>query len=374
MSDKYSCLFQHNEDLIMKKWLPQIFQSADSRFHLRTSLIIAFVPFIPLLFLGFMTWVSMNTTFNFFKANGLKESELLSEAFSDFILSDASTYFPYVAIFFIAVFFTGNYLCHLALRPFKKIGDYATNSQKNVNLPWEMDAITNKKIVCQFGHIFFKYLSGSRINNEFISADVEEKYKRIKTPIADKVFYFHYFVFVGLITSTFVFGMHLLSSEIHEGFVNFALSIMKTKNQGLSTFLISQEVLFNSVTFVSAGMVVALYVFVAKNLIASVDGVSYHFLRVMREIISGNFQSRVRLRVNDPGQQCAVNFNKLLDDVLPKKVPEELAVQPPPFPENLLPMKSGVKKNEFTSGKYGLIINCVSEDELQEMVKKLKAG
>lgn len=354
----------------MKKIMPEIFKSSDSRFHLRTSLIVAFVPLIPLLFLGFMTWVSMNTTFNFFKANGLAEADLFHEAFSDYVMLNASTYFPYIAVFFIALFFAGNYLCHLALRPFKKIGVHALNSQKNSDLPWEIDAITNKKMVCQFAKSFFQYLTLSRTNNEFEKVEITDKYEKIKAPVADKIFYFHYFIFVLIISFVFVLGIHLLSAEIHEGFINFAMTMTKSKNQNLSTFLLSQEVLFDSVTIVSVGLVLSIYMFVARNLIASVDGVSYHFFRVMKEIMKGNFSSRVRLRVNDPGQQCALYFNELMDKVLPQKAKNS---ELPPLPiENIVPPGSPIKVFEHSLGKYGVMINCSNEDELQEIVNKLK--
>lgn len=323
----------------MKKYLPKIFESADSRFHLRTSLIIACVPIIPLMFLAFMIWVSMNVTFNFLRANGLKAAELFEEAFIDYIMLDVSNYLPYVALFFIVLFFAGNYLAHLALRPFKKMGAHALLFKENLNTPWQVDAITSKKIVCEFGEIFYNYLSVSSANNHFKKTLVEQRFEKIKAPVADKVFYFHYFTFVAIISSVFMLGIHLLSMQMHEGFVNFALEITRNKDQSLSSFLVSQEILFESVTFVSMGLIILLYMYVSSSLISSVDGVSYHYLRVMREIMNGNFSSRVKLRMNDPGQQSAVYLNELLDQVLLSKnvtsdeVTEDL---PPPIPISIL--------------------------------------
>lgn len=324
----------------MKKYLPKIFQTADSRFHLRTSLILAFVPVIPLLFLAFMSWVSMNTTFNFLKANGLKAAEIFEDAFVDYVMLDVSQYLPYIAIFFVALFFAGNYLAHLALRPFKKMGSHSQASKDNLDVPWKVDAITNKKIVCEFAEIFFNFLSVARNNNHFKSSLVEKRFENIKAPVADKVFYFHYFTFVAIISAVFVGGIHLLSMQMHEGFVNFALEITRNKDQSLSTFLMSQESLFESVTYVSMAMVISLYIYVSRDLIASVDGVSYHYLRVMKEIMYGNFSVRVRLRINDPGQQSAVHFNELLDLVLANKrtiaIEAASSDEPPPIPISLL--------------------------------------
>lgn len=324
----------------MKKYLPKIFQSADSRFHLRTSLIIASIPIVPLMFLGFMIWVSMNTTFNFLKANGLKEADLFEDAFFDYIMLDVSQYLPYIALFFVALFFVGNYLAHLALRPFKKIGLHSRLSEETIDTPWEVDTITSKKIVCEFAEIFFNYLYIARSKNDFTKAQIDRRFEKVMGPVADKVFYFHYFTFVSVISVVFIFGIHLLSMQLHEGFVNFALEITQNKNQSLSNFLLSQEILFESVTYVSIGLVLSLYMYVSRNLIASVDGVSYHFFRVMREIMGGNVNARVRLRVNDPGQQSAVHFNELLDHVLtPNKVASSEAMEedlPPPLPLSAL--------------------------------------
>jgi hypothetical protein len=301
----------------MKKLLSGIFQSADSRFHLRTSLMIALIPIFPLLFLGYMIWVSVNTTFNFFRANGLKDTHIFHEVYIDYIMQDVLIYLPYIGLFFIILFFLGNYLAHLALRPFKKISEHAKLFGTD-DTSWKMDTITNKKLISKYAEFFFKYLEAKKIQENFPIANIDKKYDEINAPVTDKIFYLHYFTIVSVISVVFITGLSLLTAEIHSDFVNFAMDLAIPKTSGLSVFLIEQSVLFDSVVYISSFFIVGLYLYISKSLISSVEGVSYHIFRVMRDIIKGNYKTRIELRKNDPGQECAVQVNKLLENELAK--------------------------------------------------------
>ena len=81
-----------------------------------------------------------------------------------------------------------------------------------------------------------------------------------------------------------------------------------------------QEGTINSIYVLAMTVNTTLYIFLARNLIKSVDGVSYAFARDIIQIVKGASEKRIFPRFNDPGKAAAHSINDYLNLVLGEQV------------------------------------------------------
>ena len=105
-------------------------------------------------------------------------------------------------------------------------------------------------------------------------------------------------------------------------------------------FLVAQEKELFNIYYLSIGINVALYIYISKGIVNSIDGVSYGFSRDMISIMRGDHKVRMRPRFHDPGQTLAQIINEYLDsvfveesNVLPLDQSQNNEVLPPAFVE-----------------------------------------
>lgn len=64
---------------------------------------------------------------------------------------------------------------------------------------------------------------------------------------------------------------------------------------------------------------ITMYLLIARSIIREVEGVSYGYLRDIREVLSGNHHKRLTPRFNDPGKDAAFAINQVMNLLFTKK-------------------------------------------------------
>ena len=301
------------------KDLQSVFRTADSKFQLFTSLKLCLPPFVALIFIGYMFSIFTDMVYIFFKSTGIPANEQMREAFTDYLVGANIDYITYTAVFFIALFIIGSYLSNLMLRSFRMVETFCIETAKDPSTEFHADIISGKKLVLEFSKVFFEFLNTSRKQNRIKPQEIEDKFEDINAPVIDQVFYLQYILIVLIITLLSSFGVYAFTSAINETLTEMAFHFLQSDgSQQLTIYFTSQMEILNSIRIISISIMVLLYILISKNLVNKVDGVSYHFFRVMREVLWGNYTARVRLRADDPGKEAAITFNSLMDEILPK--------------------------------------------------------
>ena len=76
-----------------------LFSDNDSKFELKTALIITVIPMITTGFAAFIIWVSTEMTYSFFTSLGFESGDTFKEAFYDKIFGEVSVYLSYSILF-----------------------------------------------------------------------------------------------------------------------------------------------------------------------------------------------------------------------------------------------------------------------------------
>lgn len=280
--------------------MPRLFKSQDSKYFLKTDFKVASVPLITTLLLAYSLWMYVELNYSFFLANGFATGPEMKEAFWDSILMEQIDYLPFLGLFFIAVFFLGLFLAHLVLRPFTYVRNMCEDILKSEPMDSEKGFLNARKLVVKAAMVFFDYLN-----------------KQDKSH-SDGVFYLQYVVFLLFLTVITIFAATFTLHHMHETIVATALNMLKP-NTSLNTFLSSQQIHLNVIVAVLTVLTVFLYTILSRSIIRDIEGVSYSYLRDIRDITSGDHTRRLRPRFQDPGQEAAFAINQVMNLFFPEK-------------------------------------------------------
>ena len=297
--------------------MPSLFKSQDSKYFLKTAFKVASVPLITTLLLAYSLWLYVELNYSFFLANGFATGPEMKEAFWDNILTEQVEYLPFLGLFFIAVFFLGLFLAHLVLRPFTYVRNMCEDILKGEPVDAENGFLNAKKLVVKAAMVFFEYLSKQDKSSDETEFDFPPELEKIHSPKPDGVFYLQYGVFMLILSGITILATTFTLNHLHESIVDAAIKMLKPSNS-LNVFLTSQQDHLYTIAAVITVLTVFLYSSLARGIIKEIEGVSYSYLRDIRDITSGDHSRRLRPRFQDPGQEAAFAINQVMNLFFPE--------------------------------------------------------
>lgn len=296
-----------------------IFKSQDSKYFLFTAFKLTAVPIAAFTFVFYSLWSVLEMNYNFFVANGFARGDLFKEAFVDKVLMNITEYFWYFGFTVAGVFMFGLGVAYFALRPFKEIEQFADESHDEPELEFELDQIKSKKIIYQASKVLFDYLYLVRNEIKGEKIHIPKSLSKMKKPSTDKVFILQYALLMTIVCIGTGILLFTFTNDIYQEIVKAGLTLLNG-SKTVATFMQLQEETINSIYILAMAINTSLYVFLSRNLIKSVDGVSYAFARDIMQIVKGDANKRIFPRFSDPGKAAAHSINDYLNLVLGEQV------------------------------------------------------
>jgi hypothetical protein len=132
------------------------------------------------------------------------------------------------------------------------------------------------------------------------------------------IFYIQYGAIVFILALITAVSCYFFINHMHEAIIDSAMKLLKA-NSSVRTFLTSQSDMMEMMVGFSTAVSTALYIWLAKGIISDVQGVSYGYLRDIRDIVAGQYNKRLRPRFSDPGKAAANEINEVLDLYFPEE-------------------------------------------------------
>jgi len=276
--------------------IAKIFQTSHSRFHLIVGLKVLAIALFSTLFVLFVYWTFLANNYLFFQANGYERIENLKEAFYDYIFSETLSFLPFLALFYISLFFVGSYLGSLLLRPFKKIAQHCHSIETDqFEVSYKSDLFSELKLLTNFSELFFYYVNQVKAKKILGPSVVPPIYSQIRGPVFEKQFFFHFLLITIIIcvgVSTFIFNIALI---LREKLILLGADTLLDRDGSVSRYLVSQGDLFETTLWISIGIEGLLYLWLAINLYSSVSMPAFGIFATMRTFMKGNFSARIHL-------------------------------------------------------------------------------
>jgi hypothetical protein len=311
--EKLKELFNTQKDLFNSQ--EGLFKSQDSKYFIFTAFKLTVVPIIAFTFVFYSLWTVIEMNYNFFVANGFASGDMFKEAFIDKILSNITEYFWYFLFTVSGVYMFGLGIAYFALRPFKEIENFAIESLEEPDLEFELDQIKSKKIIYQGAKLLFDYLYLVRNQIKGEKIQIPKSLSKMKKPTMDKVFMMQYFLLITIVCIVTSMLLFTFTNDIYEEIVKAGLTLLNG-SKIVATFMQQQDAILNTIFGLAMTLNIALYFFLSRNIIKSVDGVSYAFTRDIVAIIKGEKDKRIFPRFGDPGKDAAYAINDYLNLVL----------------------------------------------------------
>jgi hypothetical protein len=292
-----------------------LFKSQDSRYTLKTALLVTMVPVLMLGIVIYSVWLMVVFNHSYFIANGLPMMDQSRETFIYYILESQMDYLPYVGLFFVVVFFLGIFLAYIVLRPFNQIMFMCEGLLAFSDTPLKVDGLNRQKIILKLGQFLYDYHNSKK--DQTSTAQLPKDIEDIKGPALDKVFYFQFICIILILTSITVYSVTLFTGQLHDSIIETAMMMLKAP-KGMALFLSSQKDIIDLIIYVPCIISCVLYALIGHVIISRIQGVTYAYVRDIKEVAKGNTSRRVMSRVEDPGHQAAEAINKVLDYLHPE--------------------------------------------------------
>jgi hypothetical protein len=289
------------------------FKGEDSRFMLSTAYKVVGILLMVSLFVAYELFQFIRMNYLFLKSNGFVGMHELKQAYFDFILADFSNNAIYIFFFFILVFFMGLYMGKMLLRPFKNIGDYCSAVIDHPDKIYHIDQFSDYRLLTRFSDHFFSYMRDARIKKELVPAHVAPEFMGIHKPVLDKLFLFHFSLFLifVLIVSSWMILYHAFS--IHEKVIEISLKIAKRSSTNLQYFIGEQHFVVNELYLYVGLLMIIFYLLLAIHLYSQVSGAAFGIFSTMRSFMKGNHSTRVHLVGYSYVRDYTRQLNKFLD-------------------------------------------------------------
>ena len=291
-----------------------LFQSQDTKFTLKTAMLISLVPVLMMGLIVYSVWLLLSMNHSYFLANGFPLDSLTLEDFMSYLLESQLDYLPYLGLFFISVFFIGIFLAYLVLRPFYQLMEMCQEIKNAKGEKIKIIGLGNQKLLIKVGNFLCQY-SDAQKNKK--TCEIPDELKRVNGPTMDFVFYFQFFCIMSILTAITVTSIYVFTHQLHESIIQAAINILKAP-KGIALFLSSQERVFELIVLVPSLISVLMYGLIARLIISRIQGVTYAYVRDICEVASGNTARRLTPREEDPGRQAAQAVNEVLDMYHPR--------------------------------------------------------
>ena len=263
-------------------------------FRLSTALKITLIPAFSFFLVMAMMWLFVHMNLIFFEANGFLESESLKQAYYDFIYGSLTNYYIGCCMFLSCLFFLGNYIAGLMLRPFESLSDYCEKAQNNLFAPYAPDLFSDLRLMTKISEYFFQYLYDCREKGYLHSIEVPKRFTKIRSPKFEKTYFFHFGLFLGAIGIFSSISLYMFSIDVQEKIIELSLQTLNY-SESVMYFLEKEKYFVNIVLWTSISLQMFSYSLLTVNLCSKISSPSFGVFSTMRSFMKGNFSARVHL-------------------------------------------------------------------------------
>ena len=144
---------------------------------------------------------------------------------------------------------------------------------------------------------------------------IPENFAKIRKPKFEKVFFFHFFLYIAIVAIiTTIMSVHL-TTTIQEQIANLSISSLSTDKSAIAYFLNNQSEVFQSVIYLTVILFTVSYMMLSFHLYSKVSGAIFGFFATMRSFMRGNSSARVHLVGYAMIRPHSRSLNKYLDQV-----------------------------------------------------------
>jgi hypothetical protein len=301
--------------LLNKLKLNKLFKDDDSRFLLSCGVKFSAIYLFISLFMYYIVWLVLSLNNFYFESKGFLSVSGMKSAFFDNALQVVYNYADLILVFFFVLFFIGNYIGKMLLRPFEMIGVYANDKLEGSKTDFIPDTFSDYKLMTRFAEFFFRYLDSSLSKKQLEPNTIPLTYTRIHAPVFERVFFFHFSLFIGIISIIACSSIFYLGAEIHTELIDLSVKHFSGDTQKIGAFLSKQEFIFESIVYVSFACIVLGYSLLSLHLYSKVSGAIYGYFTTMRAFMKGNTKARIHLLGYTHVRPHSRHFNKYLDFV-----------------------------------------------------------
>lgn len=303
-------------DSIKNFKINKLFAEEDSRFLLSCGIKFSSIYLVISLIMIYVLWVILSINSIYFEAKGFLPSAELKTAFFDNAIQVLYHYGPYILGFYFLLFFIGTYIGRMLLRPFKIIGQYTEKRTLGESLEFTPDAFSDYKLLTRFADFFFRYLDDCIKQKEIVPNTIPSGFRKLHKPVFERVFFFHFMLFVGIILIISCSSIFFVTTEIQSEIIDLALKLFKSDSNATNYFLEQQRYIFNSLGYFLFGLTTLSYLLLSFHLYSKVSGAIFGFFTTMRSFMKGNQKARIHLLGYSHVRPHSRQFNKYLDLVV----------------------------------------------------------
>jgi hypothetical protein len=282
--------------------------------------------------IAYSIWLQMSMNHSYFISLGLDIPEPSRENFLDYIFNPQLDYLFYVGPFLIGVFFIGLFMGHMVLRPFNQVEKMCQNVLGGVDKNYKYEGLNSQKLLIILGHFISDFVKGKKQGK---TVSVPSSLEKVNGPVMDWVFYFQFLCMMIILTVITVTAISVFTAQLHQDVIQVALTFFKKPPKGIDVFLLSQNEIIDLIILVPSLISCVLYALIARLMINKVEGVTYAYIRDVKDVARGDTQRRIRPRADDPGRNAALAINSVLDELYPRpreEVKQEIDSIPFPSP------------------------------------------
>lgn len=274
--------------------LNKAFKSEKSKFKLWNGLKIVSIQLILFVFTSLFFWMFMHINYTFFEVNGYPGIIQLKDAYYEYIIGEVLPVIGYFFVFLIGLFFVGNYLSDLLLRPFGKVGLYCDQKLNSDNRPYVNDPLSDFQLLSVFGEYFFRWIDESTKEGCLTKTTIPPQFCKIHAPRYEKNFFLNFGLVIVIISICSAISTFQVAVGIHEKTTQLAVDLLDHKG-GVSYFLQEQGQLFHLIMWLTVFSHILIYLTYAIHLYNRVSGAAFGIFSTMRAFMKGNFSARVHL-------------------------------------------------------------------------------
>ena len=200
----------------MKKFkIAKLFQEEDTKFLLGCAFKFSTVYLLMALLIYYIIWVILSVNSIYFETLDFGISQDLRAAFLDSSMKIIFDRVLYFLGFYILLFLAGLYLGKLLLRPLDIIAKYSEGRTNDQKIEFNPDTFSDYKFLTRFGEFFFRYLAESEKTKKLAPNTVPPSFAKIRTPPFERVFFFHFILFIIILAIITGYFMGYFLSLIH---------------------------------------------------------------------------------------------------------------------------------------------------------------
>jgi hypothetical protein len=292
-----------------------LFTTQDSKFTLKTALLVTSVPVLMIAMVVYSIWLLLSMNYSYFRASGFPLDNNSLNDFINYVVQSQIEYLPLVGLFIVAVFFIGMFLSYIILRPFAQLSEMCEEIKNAKGEKIKIIGLSKKKVLIKIGDFLCKYAEACKNNSKI---EIPEEIQKIKGPVMDVVYYFQFFCIILILNLVTIGSIYIFTEQLQDAIVETAVSTLNAP-KGMSVFLSSQNEVFDLIILVPSVVSCLIYILLSRLIINKVQGVTYAYVRDICDVARGNTKRRLMPRMDDPGRETAMAVNATLDMLHPRR-------------------------------------------------------